>query len=146
MYLFVLVVAQPLIVENEVVCIFLLIHSCANTSTTCTGLFPYIIARLMYWHALARYPAIDIHMYCHTNIYTPKKSRIYEFMYSHELPCIGMYCFVLACVVMYSSTCIAIPTYIPLKNLEFMNSCIGMYCLVFPCTRAHVLRYQLIYP
>ncbi len=43
-------------------------------------------------------------------------------------------CHVLACIAIYPSTCTAITTHIPLKNLEFMNSFIAMYWIVLACT------------
>jgi hypothetical protein len=120
----------------------------------------------MYYHVLE-------YMYYHTNIYTPKKPRIYEVMYCHVLPYIAIYRYVLLCIVMYyyvsscitmyyhvleymychtkiytpkkpridevmnchllpytfvySNTCTVITTYIPLKNLKFLNPCTYMY-------------------
>ncbi len=54
-------------------------------------------------------------------------------MYWYTLSCNSFSYYVLSCIAIYQTTCTGTTTYIPLKNIEFMNTCIGMYWTVLAC-------------
>jgi hypothetical protein len=66
-----------------------LINVLVCTSMVARHRHPRVLPCIVMYYRVLQY------MYCHTNVYTPKKRRIHENMYCQILPCIAIYYLVL---------------------------------------------------